>query len=118
RYANGVIGTISNSRAAVYGYDQRVEVLGSAGFISIGNNYPNTAIIADAHSVRRDLPLYFFIERYTESFVSEMTAFVEAVRSGTPVAVTGLDGRIPVVMALAAQRSLGERRQVRLDEIE
>jgi myo-inositol 2-dehydrogenase/D-chiro-inositol 1-dehydrogenase len=118
RYANGVIGTISNSRAAVYGYDQRVEVLGSAGSISIGNNYPNTAIISDAHSVRRDLPSYFFIERYTESFVSEMNSFVDAVRSDKPVAVTGLDGRVPVVMALAAQKSLAERRPVRLDEIE
>jgi myo-inositol 2-dehydrogenase / D-chiro-inositol 1-dehydrogenase len=117
-FANGVIGTISNSRAAVYGYDQRVEVLGSAGAISIDNNYPNTALISDAHSVRRDLPLYFFIERYTESFVSELAAFVDAIRSGAPVPVTGYDGRAPVAVALAAQKSLIERRLVRLDEID
>ena len=118
RMTNGVIGTISNSRRAAYGYDQRVEVLGSAGAISIGNNYPNTAIISDSHSVRRDLPQHFFLERYSESFVAEMTAFIDAVLHNTPVPVTGYDGRAPVVIAMAAQKSLEEHRPIYLSEIE
>lgn len=118
KFANGVIGTIDNSRQAVYGYDQRVELLGSAGAIQTGNNYPNSAIISDSQSVRRDLPLHFFMERYTQSFVSEMEAFVEAVLHDAPVLVTGQDGRVPVVMALAAQRSLAENRPVGISEIE
>jgi len=118
QFTNGVIGTISNSRHAAYGYDQRLELLGSAGAISIGNNYPNTAIISDGRGVRRDLPLYFFIERYTESFVAEMTAFVDAVLHDAHVPVTGRDGRVPVVMALAANKSLAEHRPVSLSEIE
>ena len=118
QFTDGVIGTISNSRHAAYGYDQRVELLGSAGVVSIGNNYPNTAIISDDRSVRRDLPHRFFLERYTESFVSEMAAFVDAVLHEVPVPVTGRDGRVPVVMALAAQKSLVENRPVRLSEIE
>jgi len=118
KFTNGVIGTISNSRHAAYGYDQRVELLGSAGAISTANNYPNTAIISDDRSVRRDLPLRFFVERYTESFVSEMAAFVDSVLSDTPVPVTGLDGRVPVVMALAAHKSFAEHRPVFLSEIE
>ena len=118
RLTNGAIGTISNSRKAVYGYDQRVEVLGSAGAISIDNNYPNTATISDSRSTWRDLPLHFFLERYTESFVSEMAAFVDAVLHDTPVLVTGRDGRLPVVMALAARKSFEEHRPVLLSEIE
>ena len=118
QFTNGVIGTISNSRQAAYGYDQQLELLGSTGAISIGNNYPNTAIISDGRSVRRDLPLRFFVERYTESFVSEMAAFVDAVLHDRPVPVNGLDGRIPVVMALAAGKSLAEHRPIRLSEIE
>jgi myo-inositol 2-dehydrogenase/D-chiro-inositol 1-dehydrogenase len=114
RFANDVIGMISNSRHAAYGYDQRVEVLGSSGAISIENAYPNTAVIADAHSVRRDLPLHFFIERHSESFIVEMTAFVDAVIHDQPVPITGDDGRVPVAIALAAQTSLVERRPVRL----
>jgi myo-inositol 2-dehydrogenase/D-chiro-inositol 1-dehydrogenase len=117
-FTNGVIGTIENSRQAVYGYDQRAEVLGSAGAISTGNDYPNTAILSDGRSVRRDLPLHFFVERYTESFVTEIAAFVKAVLHDTPIPVTGHDGRVPVVMALAAQKSLAEHRPVRLSEIE
>jgi myo-inositol 2-dehydrogenase/D-chiro-inositol 1-dehydrogenase len=118
RFANGAIGTIDNSRKAVYGYDQRVELLGSAGAIQTGNNYPNTAIISDSQRVRRDLPLHFFMERYIQSFVSEMEAFVEAVLHDAPVPVTGQDGRVPVAMALAAQRSLLENRPVGISEVE
>jgi myo-inositol 2-dehydrogenase / D-chiro-inositol 1-dehydrogenase len=115
RFANGAIGTIDNSRQAVYGYDQRVEVLGSAGAIRIDNNYPNTAILSTGQRVQRDLPLHFFMERYTESFVAEMAAFVDAVLHDRPVPVTGQDGRAPVAIGLAARRSYEERRPVRLD---
>jgi len=117
RFRNGVIGTIDNSRKAVYGYDQRVEILGSAGAISTANCYPNEATISTAESVRRDLPLNFFMDRYTESFVSELRAFVRAVLDDTPTPVCGIDGRIPVVMALAARKSYDEGRPVRLAEI-
>ena len=118
QFSNGVIATISNSRQASYGYDQRVELLGSSGAISVQNNYPNTVIISDAQSIHRDLPLHFFTERYSESFVAEMAAFVDAILRDAPVPVTGNDGRVPVVMALAAKKSLDEHRPVRLSEIE
>ena len=117
RFRNGVIGTIDNSRKAVYGYDQRVEILGSEGAIATQNCYPNQAVISTADSVHRDLPLNFFMERYTESYVAELRAFVEAVLDGRPTLVTGIDGRIPVVMALAARKSYDEHRPVRLEEI-
>lgn len=117
RFRNGVIGTIDNSRKAVYGYDQRVEVLGSAGSIATANCYPNEATVSTADNVRRDLPLNFFMDRYTQSFASELGAFVDAVLADKPTPVTGIDGRIPVVMALAARKSHDERRPVRLEEI-
>ncbi len=117
RFRNGVTGTIDNSRKAVYGYDQRVEILGSEGAIATGNCYPNEAVVSNASSVKRDLPLNFFMDRYRESFADELRAFVEAVLEDKPTPVSGLDGRIPVVMALAARKSHDERRAVRLDEI-
>lgn len=117
RFVNGVTATIDNSRKAVYGYDQRVEVFGSAGAIQTENNYPNSAIISDATSIRRDLPLNFFMDRYTESFVSEMQAFVDAVLNDASTPVTGFDGRAPVVIGLAARRSYEENRPVRISEI-
>jgi myo-inositol 2-dehydrogenase/D-chiro-inositol 1-dehydrogenase len=117
RFRNGVIGTIDNSRKAVYGYDQRVEILGSEGKIATENCYPNQAVVSGAKSVYKDLPLNFFMERYTESFATELQSFTAAVLENRPTAVTGIDGRIPVVMALAARKSYDEHRPVRLDEV-
>ena len=113
-FANGALGVIDNSRRAVYGYDQRVEVFGSGGMVRADNNYPNTAVISDENRVHRDLPLNFFMERYTESYIAEMRAFVDCILHDTPPPVTGLDGRIPVVMGLAARQSFIEKRPVRL----
>jgi len=112
-----VIGTIENCRRAAYGYDQRVEVLGSAGAVLTENKYPNTAIISDSHGIRRDPPLHFYIERYTQSYVTEMDVFVDAVLHDKPVPVTGYDGRMALVLGLAAKKSLAEHRPVRLSEI-
>ncbi len=117
KYANGVIGTIDNCRRAPYGYDQRVEVLGSKGAIATANNYPNAATVSDGASVRRDLPLNFFMDRYTESFATEVAAFVDAVVNDKPTPVTGYDGRVPVVMGLAALKSHREGRPVKLSEV-
>lgn len=117
KYANGVIGTIDNCRRASYGYDQRVEVLGSKGAIATANNYPNAATVSDGASVRRDLPLNFFMDRYTESFANEVAAFVDAVLHDKPTPVTGYDGRVPVAMGLAALKSHREGRPVKLSEI-
>ena len=118
KFASGAIGTIDNSRRAVYGYDQRVDALGSAGAISTANTYPNSAVISDRHGVRRDVPLHFFMERYAESYVAELAAFVDAVLHDTPVPVTGRDARVPVVMGLAARRSYDENRPVLLREVD
>lgn len=117
KFANGVLGTIDNSRKAVYGYDQRVEVFGSGGSAASGNVYPNAVTLSNGAHVGRDLPLNFFMERYLTAYQEELAAFVRCVREGTPSPVSGADGRAPVVMALAAMRSLHENRPVKLSEI-
>ena len=104
KFTNGALGVIDNSRRAAYGYDQRVEVFGSHGSIATSNNFANNAVISTDASVRRDVPLNFFMERYLESYVAEVTAFVAAVADDKPVPVSGADGRAPVVLGLAARR--------------
>jgi myo-inositol 2-dehydrogenase/D-chiro-inositol 1-dehydrogenase len=115
KFAGGALCVIDNSRRAVYGYDQRVEVLGSAGGATVSNNHPNTAVISDASKVHRDLPLNFFMDRYLDSFLVEMAAFVDAVPDDTPTPVTGADGRAAVALGIAARRSYEENRPVRLE---
>lgn len=117
RFRGGAIGTIDNCRRAVYGYDQRVEMLGSDGAIATGNCYPNQATISAAAAIRRDLPLHFFLDRYAESFTNELRAFVKAVLEDSPTLVGGADGRISVILGLAARRSYDERRPVRIEEV-
>jgi myo-inositol 2-dehydrogenase/D-chiro-inositol 1-dehydrogenase len=117
-FGGGALGVIDNSRQAVYGYDQRVEVFCSGGSVTADNNYPNTARISDGQRVHRDLPLNFFMERYTESYVAEIKAFVECILNDTAPPVSGLDGRIPVVMGYAAKMSVKKGRPVRLEEID
>jgi len=118
KFADGTLGTIDNSEKAAYGYDQRVEVFGSRGAIQIGNNYPNSATISSGESIHRDRPLYFFVERYMDSYRTEMRLFIEAIRDDRPTPVGGLDGRIPVVIGLAARKSYDENRPVKLSEID
>ena len=117
RFANGAIGTIDNSRQAVYGYDQRVEVFGSNGMIQAHNNTPDNDVFFNAEGVHSAKPLYFFLERYMESFVAEMKEFIRSIREDTSPPVTGIDGRIPVVIGMAAKKSYLENRPVRLSEI-
>jgi myo-inositol 2-dehydrogenase/D-chiro-inositol 1-dehydrogenase len=105
-FDNGVLGTIENSRQAVYGYDQRVELLGSLGGISTGNVYPNQVTISTADDIHRDLPLNFFMQRYAESYTIETRAFVDAVLTGQAPSPTGTDGRAALQIAMAARESL------------
>ncbi|MBU6359717.1 MAG: inositol 2-dehydrogenase [Chloroflexi bacterium] len=116
RFANGAIGTIDNCRQAVYGYDQRVEVFGSKGVINTQNNYANNSVLSTAQSVYRDLPLNFFMTRYTEAYAAEVEAFVASVVNNTPVVVSGQDGRAALLVGLAAKRSYAEHRPVRVNE--
>jgi len=117
RFENGVIGTIDNSRQAVYGYDQRIELFGSEGMVSTENETLDRHTYSNADGILSPLPLYFFLERYTESYFREMQSFVDSVENDTPLEVTGADGRAPVVIGLAARLSYEENRPVALKEI-
>ena len=114
---NGALAVIDNSRRAVYGYDQRCEVFGSAGMAASGNDAPSTLQLSTARGVCAEKPLWFFLERYTQAYADELRSFVSAITARTPAEVTADDGLQSVRMAMAAKRSLLERRPVRLDEI-
>ena len=116
-FENGALGTIDNSRKAAYGYDQRVEVFGSAGMAAVKNQTPDTHVYSDGTGIHSALPLHFFLERYAESYLREMQAFVDAVARQQPVPVDGNDGLMAVAIAVAAAKSVAERRPVRLAEV-
>jgi myo-inositol 2-dehydrogenase / D-chiro-inositol 1-dehydrogenase len=117
RFANGALGCIDNCRKAVYGYDQRVEVLGSKGMVESGNNIANKAVVSDSSGTHGALPLYFYLERYMDAYAAELQAFVNAIQKDEATPVTGDDGRAPLAIGLAALKSLKENRPVKVSEI-
>ncbi len=117
KFKNGALGVIDNSRRAAYGYDQRAEVFGSKGSVAVKNDTNSTAVISTVDGVNAEKPLYFFLERYMQSFADEVKQFVDAIVNDTEVPVTGIDGLKPVLIGLAAKKSLEEGRPVKISEI-
>lgn len=117
KFANGALGVIDNSRKAVYGYDQRVEVFGSGGCAATENDTPSQVRLSDVNGVHGDKPLYFFLERYRDAFIAEMKAFFEAIKTGSETPVTGNDGLMNLAIGLAAKKSLAEHRPVKVSEV-
>ncbi|MGG1519285.1 inositol 2-dehydrogenase [Paenibacillus oryzisoli] len=117
KFANGALGVIDNSRQAVYGYDQRVEVFGSKGSVAVTNDHPNTAEISTAEGITRDKPLHFFLERYNAAYMEETQLFIDSLLKGTALPVEGNDGLQAERIALAAKLSRELGRPVRLDEM-
>ena len=116
-FENGAIGVIDNSRKAVYGYDQRVEVFGSKGMVNADNNFPDTHRYYHSEGITGPLPYNFFMDRYTQAYLNEMHAFVQAITNKTPLPVTGRDGLMSMAIALAAKKSVAENRPVAVKEI-
>jgi myo-inositol 2-dehydrogenase/D-chiro-inositol 1-dehydrogenase len=115
--ASGKHATISNSRRATYGYDQRIEVHGSKGAVSAENQRPVSIEIATAGGYTRP-PLHdFFMTRYTEAYAREITSFIDFVESDAAASPSGADGLIALALADAALRSVKEGRAVKVSEI-
>lgn len=115
--ASGKHATISNSRRATYGYDQRIEVHGSKGAVAAENQRPVSIEIANASGYTRP-PLHdFFMTRYTEAYAFEISSFIDFVESKSPASPSGTDGLIALALAEAALKSVKEGRAVKVSEI-
>ncbi|MTK05970.1 MAG: inositol 2-dehydrogenase [Hungatella sp.] len=114
---NGAIAVIDNSRKAAYGYDQRAEVFGSKGMVATSNDTESSAVLSTADGVTGEKPLYFFLERYMQSFAKEVNCFIEAIENNTDTPLGVLDGLKPVLMGIAAKKSVKEHRPVKISEI-
>jgi len=116
-FSDGTFAVIDNSRKAVYGYDQRIEVFGDGGMIKVANNLYNQNIVFNSTGIHRALPLNNFMERYAASYLLEMQSFVDAVLNDTEVPVGGEAAIRAGRIALAANKSMKEKRPVKINEI-
>ncbi|MCY4244927.1 MAG: Gfo/Idh/MocA family oxidoreductase [Gammaproteobacteria bacterium] len=121
--AAGRLCHISNSRRAVYGYDQRVEAFGAAGMLVSGNRTPTEVAVYNARATAARPPLlHFFTERYAEAYRLQLAAFIEVVDAGQAGRANSKsppspspsfeDGRRALVLAAAAEESLRDARAV------
>lgn len=114
QFEGGRMAVIRNSRRAAYGYDQRLELLGSGGLLSAGNVLENTVVRTTAEGANSAKPEHFFLQRYMRSYAAEWDAFVEASVSGRAPAVTLEAGVDALAIAEAAAESLRTGRSVAL----
>lgn len=112
--ASGKQCTITNSRRATYGYDQRIEVLGSKGAASAANQHKANIEVATADGFNRPPLLDFFMTRYAVAYANEIGAFVNAIESGSPTPTTGEDGLRALELADAALQSVETGKTVKL----
>ncbi len=110
----GTLAVIDNCRRATYGYDQRAEAFGAFGQVAIANDCKSSAVISDANGVTAEKPLYFFLERYMQAYVKEITEFVDCIVNDKPVSVGIEDGLQAVAIGIAAKKSLETGMPVKL----
>jgi myo-inositol 2-dehydrogenase/D-chiro-inositol 1-dehydrogenase len=114
RTRRGRLAQINTIRRAVYGYDQRFEVLGSKGMLQAGNHRPTEVTLWSSGAVTADKPEYFFLERYRAAYAAEMAHFFD-VLAGRASARTSIDDGVKALaLAEAATTSWRERRIVEL----
>ena len=117
KMSNGAIAVIDNSRRAAYGYDQRAEVFGSDGMVAVTNDSESTAVISNKDGVTGEKPLFFFLQRYMDAYGKEVTEFIKAIVNNTDTPLGVEDGLKPVLIGLAAGKSLKEGRPVKISEV-
>jgi myo-inositol 2-dehydrogenase/D-chiro-inositol 1-dehydrogenase len=117
-FADGTYAVIDNSRKAIYGYDQRLEIFGTGGMIQVENNLHNRNVLYDGNGIHHSLPLDFFMDRYTKSYLKEMELFIDALANDKPMPAGGKDGLEATLIAFAAKLSMEIGRAVKLSEVE
>ncbi len=105
RTSSGKLCQISNSRRAVYGYDQRIEVHCSGGKIQADNRLESSVRVNLGEGDQQDKMLHFFLERYANAYKNEAVHFAYILNGRAAPRASGTDGLQALVLAEAALRS-------------
>lgn len=113
-FADGSLAVITNSRRASYGYDQRVEVHGEKGMLSMENILENTVSMSTKKGTTQAKPLYFFLERYMQAYANELNSFVDCFKNNKEPQASGNDGKNALILAIAALNSVKTGRTIEI----
>ena len=116
-FENGSMASIDNSRKSAYGYDQRVEVFGDLGMVSSKNKLVDGNVLSDSKGIHTSLPLGFFIERYSSSYIMILKKFISCLLEKKQIPNNSEDGLNALFLAEAAKKSFEENRIISLEEL-
>jgi myo-inositol 2-dehydrogenase/D-chiro-inositol 1-dehydrogenase len=117
KFESGAIAVIDNSRKAVYGYDQRIEVFGSKGYAADDNDTNNRVYVVTENQTISDTPIKGMWDRYMEAFIEELRVFADSLENNKEIQIPPKEGLYPVLIAEAATRSAKQGRPVKMTEI-
>lgn len=114
---NGSLCMIDNSRQSGFGYDLRAEVQCEGGCVQSFNDYTNTIQISTMDGVKKERPVWFFLERFQQAYLDELVEFIDDIKNNRKPICGAEDGLESVLIAIAAKKSMDEGRTVKIDEL-
>lgn len=117
KFDTGAMAIIDNCWQCAYGYDQRIEIFGSEGALNVANDTAHNVTLSNADGATSDKPLFFYVNRYIQSYTDEIHLFLDAVVNDKPVAVNLKDGYYSFLIAKGCDISLKEKRVVTMSEL-
>ncbi|NGP46104.1 inositol 2-dehydrogenase [Bacillaceae bacterium SIJ1] len=117
KFANGALGVIDNSRQAVYGYDQRLEAFGSEGSANVKNEAASRIEMFAKDGIKEDNPYHFFLERYNDAYIQEVSDFMTAIEQDKEVTCGFVDGIMAQRIAIAAKKSIDTGMPVQVEQL-
>ena len=117
RFEGGTIGALTATRNDPRGYDVRMELFGLRDSVAVGWDGRTPLRSVEPGVAAPPQPGYRdFLERFEAAYRAELEAFLGAVEEGAESPCSVADARRALVVALAADSSMRERRPVRVDD--
>jgi myo-inositol 2-dehydrogenase/D-chiro-inositol 1-dehydrogenase len=105
KFKNDAMVFLFAGRTSPFGYNVQTEIIGTKGILRIGAvPQKNLVEVLDEHGVRKECSENF-LERFEESYVTEMQEFVNCVTEGRKPEVTVEDGTRCTEIAFTCKRA-------------
>ena len=113
-FKKGTVVTLTMSRSACYGYDQRCEIFGSEGMASVGNEFANNSIISNVGGVHQSRLKHSFPDRFNAAFCKEIDSFADCIVTESQWPISREDCIATQKIADAARKSADTKQVVKL----
>jgi myo-inositol 2-dehydrogenase/D-chiro-inositol 1-dehydrogenase/scyllo-inositol 2-dehydrogenase (NAD+) len=116
RMQNGTMGCIDGAQGVQYGYDARVDVLGTKGCVTVGGMQDKTTVTYTKDAGMVGDAVKSWMSLFRDAYLAEDISFVNCIRNDTKPEVDGHDGMMAVAIVKAGNESIKTGNLVFLDE--